>query len=186
MRLREHYCLINVKAIIHDRTAQMTHANINYERKQQRKRRAVARICLIDMENVPPWLWPCSSRPSTQVVAARMRQRRSGTSAGAGKGAAMAGAEADSNLARPPTPMAVSRSTREPARLQAGAASGRHSRTSAPAACLCRGCGLAWPRVSTAHRLAWPQAALEGLCPANGPAQRLRSKVAWSSLYELP
>ena len=40
-----------VLAIIHDRTAQMTHANINYERKQQRKRRAVARICLIDIEN---------------------------------------------------------------------------------------------------------------------------------------
>ena len=40
-----------VLAIIHDRTAQMTHANINYERKQQKKRRAVARICLIDIEN---------------------------------------------------------------------------------------------------------------------------------------
>ena len=120
---------------------------------------------------VPPWLWPCSSRPLTQVVAARMRQRRSGTSAGAGKGAAMAGAEADSNLARPPTPMAVSRSTREPARLQAGAASGRHSRTSAPAACLCRGCGLAWPRVNTAHKLAWPQAARRQVGSAEGCAR---------------
>ena len=127
---------------------------------------------------VPPWLWPCSSRPLTQVVAARMRQQRSGTPAGAGavpagagKGAAMAGAEADSNRARPPTPMAVSRSAREPPRLQAGAASGRHSRTSAPPACLCRGCGLAWSRVNTAHKLAWPQAARRQVGSAEGCAR---------------
>ncbi|KAG2643178.1 hypothetical protein PVAP13_2KG315334 [Panicum virgatum] len=96
--------------------------------------------------------------------------KRATVPARAGKGAAVAGAEAYSNRARPPIPMAVSRSACEPARLQARAASGRHSRTSAPPAC-CRGCGLAWPRVNTAHKLAWPLAARRQVGSAEGCAR---------------